>query len=373
MENIKPTIIKGWDIPKEEYIRAHEREGLVKLLVDLSNICNLSCPGCFTKRVKGGHTQKSKKRLSNEIPYKHQFELLEEASKLGVKTIDIVGAGEPTLDNRFEEFVDKINDLGMYAVVFTHGATDYFENPDKWKDKDISFFVKLWSQNSALQNLYVAGSIPDYSLRRDRTLSRLISLGLTEGKEIKIDGIEYKSTRIGADILVMRSNYAEIPQIHRYCREQKIMPIIKTYIPEGPTRFNQERNIDLITLEDLFELKKDEITSEEFLRLRKKLIELDKKEYDIREMKTFYPQACKCTQSMASLYVTVTGEIRSCVGTQYSYGIYEPRKNMLEKAIRNRKEKVGFGCPPRLEEIQRRGLVIPKSLSMLYSEGMTRG
>jgi len=367
---MRPVIIKGWDISKEEYKRAHQEGRLVKLLIELSNICNLSCPSCFTKRVKGSFNDKRKKRLSNEMLYMTQIQLLEEACRLGVKTVDIVGAGEPTLDPHFQEIVEKINDLGMYVVVFTHGASRLLENISNFKDKKISLFFKLWSRKRKLQDRYVAGSISNYSKKRDENLERFILNGFNEGEDIMLDGIEYKTTRLGADILVMRSNYNEILDIFRFTRNNNIMPLIKTYIPQGPTHFSQIENLGIYSSERLKKLKEEEISQEEMFELRKKLIDIDSKEYGILELKTFYPQAVKCTQSVASLYATITGEIRSCVGTDIVYGVYEPKKNMLEKIIKKRREKVGFGCLPRIEDSRKRGIEIPRELMQIYEDGI---
>ena len=365
-----PSIIKGWDIPKEAYRKAHREDGLVKLLIELSNVCNLSCSGCFTKRVEGGWTPTSKKRLPNEIDYETQLRLIEEAAELGVQTVDIVGAGEPTLDPTFYDVVDHVERLGMQAVVFTHGATRAFEDVERWRDKEVSFFVKLWSRNPELQDGYVSGSLPDYSLIRDKTIERMVDVGLTEDGELSFDDIDYRTTRVGADVLVMRSNAGEIGDLLRYCRQRNIMPIIKTYIPEGPTRFDQEMNLKVYQPEELDALRQDEISPEEFQAVREELIRIDREEFGIPQMSTFYPQASKCTQSMASLYVTITGEIKSCVGTHHSYGHYEPGKSMLARAVEERKEKVGFGCVPRLLDAQERGLKIDGALKVLYAEGI---
>lgn len=367
---MKPAIIKGWDIPKPEYLKAHQEGNLIKLLIDLSNVCNLSCVGCFTKRVDGEWNNKSKKRLPNEISYETQIGLLEEAAELGVRTVDIVGAGEPTLDPNFPEIIDKINDLGMHAVVFTHGVSKALNQTKDLADRNISFFVKLWSRNPELQGGYVSGSISNYSRKRDEALERLIETGLSKGKEVSVDGINYKTTRLGADILVMKSNYEEIPELLKFCRQNNIMPIIKTFIPEGPTRFDQAQNIKVYSAEHLAQLRRDEVTPEEFNALRKRLASLDETEFDIPEMKTFYPQSVKCTQSMASLYVTITGEIKSCVGTHFSYGHYEAGKGMLKKALQERIEKVGFGCVPRVQDARERNLPIEEDLLEIYTEGM---
>lgn len=367
---MKPSIIKGWDIPKDAYMKAHEESRLVKLLIDLSNVCNLSCPGCFTKRVEGGWNGKSKKRLPNEMPYTDQIELLREAAGLGVKTVDIVGAGEPTLDPHFRDIMDTINALGMHAVIFTHGVSMALESPEEWKNRNVSFFVKLWSRKPELQDRYVNGSVPNYSLRRDETLERLLGAGLAEGQDASIDGIDYKTTQLGADVLVMKSNYDEIPVLFRFCRLRNIMPIIKTFIPEGPTRLDRAAHLRVYTPEQLEQLRRDEVLPGEFSVLGERLVAVDETEFGISNLRTLYPQSVKCTQSMASLYVTVTGDIKSCVGTHISYGKYDPRKDMLRRALRERIEKVGFGCVPRLEDAQERSLPIDSRLRLIYSEGM---
>lgn len=367
---MKPAILKGWDIPKEEYRKAHEKNGLVKVVIELSNVCNLSCSGCFTKRVDGGWSDTSKKRLSNEMTFEDQVALLQEAAQLGAKTVDIVGAGEPTLDPRFHDIIDAINSLGMYAVVFTHGVSRVLEDMREWRDRDVSFFVKLWSRDTILQDRYVSGSIPKYTKKRDETIERMVQEGLNKGADVDVDGIAYITTKIGADVLVMQSNYEEIPALLQFCRARNIMPIIKTYIPEGPTRFDQEQNIKVYSAEQLVSLKKDEVSPNDFVRLRKELERVDMQEFRIAPTNTFYPQALKCTQSMAALYVTITGDIRSCVGTHVSYGMYEPGKDLLHQALANRKERVGFGCMPRLEDTETRGLRISPELKRMYEDGI---
>lgn len=95
-------------------------------------------------------------------------------------------------------------------------------------------------------------------------------------------------------------------------------------------------------------------------------------EYGIEHMGVLYPGGTKCTQSMGSLYVTIQGDIRGCVGTHFSYGSYEPGNNMLRNAIEHRreKEKVGFGCVPRLLDSITRGLDIPEPVREVYQDGM---
>jgi len=355
----KPSIIEGWHFNKEEYEKAHEEDRLVKLVTELSNVCNLSCPSCFTKKVDGSWTKKGKKRLRDELSYEDQIALINEAKSLGIKTVDIVGAGEPLLDTRFESIMNYLKNLNLHSVVFTHGATPNFQEiAQKFEDNKLSLFIKLWSQNPALQQIYVGGSVPNYLDKRDQALQTLIDLGYNSGKEIAVDGINYQTTRIGADILVMKSNYNEILDIFRYCRQNNIMPEIKTYIPEGPTRFSHELAKQQYSYDELKKLREDEVSPKSFEELRKEIERIDQDEFGIAKMDVIYPQACKCTQSTGSLYVTIQGDVRSCVGTHHSFGKYMPHKDILRKTLQKRKSKenVSFDCIPRIEEEKARNV-----------------
>ena len=93
---------------------------------------------------------------------------------------------------------------------------------EKYIHRDISFFIKLWSQEPDLQNKYVRGALSNYSEDRDAALRNLENLGFMEAIEVEIDGAPRRLTRVGADILVMQSNLDEIPKIFRSCREHNI-------------------------------------------------------------------------------------------------------------------------------------------------------
>ncbi len=362
MEKPKPSIVEGWNHSMQEYITAHKKGELLKLVTHTSNVCNLSCPGCFVNRPGDDVSEKRKARGKDEMSFETQIQLLEEAKRMGVKTVDIVGAGEPTLDPHFSDLIDKIEELGMQAVVFTHGATRFFqrENLAKYKDKPISFFIKLWSLNPEKMNHYVRGSLQNYAQLRDEAIENLRELGFMDGENIEIDGIQKTTTRVGADILVMQSNLEEIPDIFRFCRRNNIMPEIKTYIPQGPTKLDHESGtFEGLSEEEQKQLVADKVKPDEFAQLRKRIETIDKEEFGNNPMGVIYPQGGFCTQSAGALYITINGDILSCVGTGHIYGKYEPNTDMLSKTIRERIEQVGVGCIPRIEEAKKLGYTIP--------------
>jgi MoaA/NifB/PqqE/SkfB family radical SAM enzyme len=313
------TIIKGWDIPKEEFIEAEKNKRLCTISIDLTEECYLNCEGCFT-RIQRKNIPK--------ISLEEKLCLIDEAADLGAKTVNIVGAGEPLLDPNFEEIIERINRNGMYAVVFTSGyygyKSDLLQNPLRFREKKVSFVFKLWGRIESVEDSLVQKM--GYSKERNKNLRILLSHAFNKGEQICLDDRQYKLTRIGADILVRRGNYPEILNIFEYCRNNDIMPIIVPYIPG--------------TLES-------EFNYEEWKILCAKIGSIDQKLHNIKYEDLFYPQATKCPQSIAGLYVNNNGEIRSCVGTTKVYGIYKPGKNMLHQALKTRIEKVSFGCVPR--------------------------
>ena len=371
------SLVKGWDHSIETYLEYHEKQKLLKLVTHMWNFCNLGCPGCFVNKVsdpKDISGDAFKRKYQDEMFLDKRIELLKEAQSLGVKTVDYVGAGEPTLDPYFDVLVDTANTLGIHVVVFTHGATDVLlkkENLQKYIDKNISFFIKLWSFDPDKEKTLVRGRIKDYSLKRNQALNNLKDLGFMNGEIIEIDGIQRKTTRVAADILVTKSNYHEIPDIFRYCRYNNIMPEIKTYIPEGPTRMDQLNEFVQLSHEEKEQLKKNEVNQKDFFILRKQIEAIDEKEFGIKKMPYFYPQGHFCTQSMAALYVDIRSNIYACVGTHHIYEKYTVGQNILQKVLCSRIERVGLGCIPRLEDSKNRNILLPKEekdILSLYSK-----
>ena len=208
---------------------------------------------------------------------------------------------------------------------------------------------------------------------RNIALANLKELGFMDGEEVSIDGTKRRLTRVAADILVMKSNLDEILDIFRFCRENNIMPEIKNYIPEGPTRFDHEQGyFNDLSPEKREELKSEEVDQKAFAQLRKKLQKIDAEEYGNPTLPYFYPQAVFCTQSMGALYVTIRGDILGCVGTDHVYGKYQPGQEMLADALKSRKEDVSLGCAPRVREAHNRGIIIPPVELEILSLDTTR-
>ena len=333
-----PTLIHGWNFSKEIIINIHNRNKLLRVCIDLTDKCDLNCKGCFTKLERTN----LKKANEDTRDFAYYESLLIEAKKLGIKAIDIVGSGEPLLDKNLFKILKYANSLDIIPTLFTSGIKLSDSIVKELNTTGSSVFIKLWSLDEKKQDDYTSRG---YTNKRNKALKNLINNGFNDGKTVFIEGNQYQLTKLGADILVRKSNIDEIPDIFRFCRNHNIMPEIKTYIPVGET----------------FE---DELTAEEYILLRNCLKNIDEKEYGIEMPLTTYPQACDCYQSMASLYIMQSGNIKNCVGAETIIGFYNGESG-LSHAVNNRVEKVGFGCSPRLSYYQNKN-DFSKEISEIY-------
>lgn len=316
------VLLRGWDFKPEEYQEAWKNGRLLTAQIETSNLCDLACMYCFREELG----VKSKKRLPGEISVEDTKQAIDDLVDLGSKTINIIGAGEPTVDQSFPEILDYIAEKQVTPVIFTHGGRLTEKLVDKLQETNSSVILKVNSFNPAVQDQLV--NRYGYTEKRDRGLRLLIEAGFNQPTE------DYR-TRLGIDSVICQDNNNEVLEIHRYCRDNNIMPLIKTFIPAGRTK--DKTNM--------------EISMQEFLEISKKTRDIDKIDYDIEYQRLVpYLGGVPCTQcGKASMYITILGDIFECPGQQSSYG------NLKDISIREAFQKIrdeqtnyNFGCPPRI-------------------------
>ena len=339
MENSLPTIIRWWNYNKTFLKNSVDNNKLVRLLTETSNACNLNCQACFVKSWTNGVSQKWQ---HNEMTESDRIALIIEAHSIWARVIDIVWAWEPTLDPLLIKVIQKTRELSMQIIIFSNWATKFFNSDNITNFRDISFILKLWSLDSEKQNKYVSARF-DYATLRNKSLDLLINTWFTEWNKIELNWSEYKTTWVWADILVMKSNLLEIPNIFKFCRDRNIMPMIKTYIPFGNNAPDDECEPDLI------------------LKLREKLANIDRDEYWIDlPFDLFYPQVSGCIQNVWWLYVNINWKVYSCVWTTDTENplVFTPWKDTLNRFL-SKNSHNWFWCLPRFENFKNRWLIIP--------------
>lgn len=293
-----PITHDAWTFSGEELREAIQGDRLLNVSLDLSNECNLNCPYCFTAPAKSSQRDKSTDCLSFE-EYKEIVIQLKEA---GTKTINIIGAGEPTMYARFDELVKFISLQGIKVCVSTNGILLASQNKriDLLNEIKATIILKVNSRNSHLQDILVGRN--GYASIRDNTLKKLIGKGFN--KDVP--------TRLAINTLLIRPIYTELFDIFVFCRENNISLIASVYMPTGRTSglvFQGKEAIpnNFHVLDDLYQ----PLTEDEIAKLLIQLKDYDKRNDIVRAPHPAYISGIACTQ-LLGIQIDNRGKVWSC-------------------------------------------------------------
>lgn len=314
--------LRGWEDSREEIVRESvESNRLYMLDMDFTNACNLGCPYCY----RAEYGEQSHKRLDSEVGYEEALDLIGQAADLGCRSVKVVGAGEPAIDPDFLEKVGYISEKGMIPVVFTNGIQIAREEDlsSSLYQLDASVVLKVNSLRPEVQDMMVGR--PGYTEERGRALDVLMGTGFND----------HEPTRLGFDSVITIHNREEIPDLFRYCRQNNIFPIFKSFIPTG----------------DALKRKDWELKREEMAGLYQDIRRIDEGEFGIvHDGELPYAGGFPCNQIHYALYVDVEGNVYSCPGSRELLGnIREKGLGEIwnsERAVKIR-GKPYDGCPPR--------------------------
>lgn len=86
-----------------------------QVIFGLTNICNHKCPYC---QPRGKYSGREHALMS----YERIVKLLHEFSDLGIRTIQITGAGEPTMHPDFRKILKEVNESGLRSGFVMNGS-----------------------------------------------------------------------------------------------------------------------------------------------------------------------------------------------------------------------------------------------------------
>jgi len=303
--------IRGWDFTDSEIIEAvSSNKSLLNPSIDLTNACNLNCPYCY---IEEKNSSRETRRI-DELTFQETLKVIDDLQVLNAKTINIVGAGEPTIDPHFEEVIKYIYGKGMTIVLFTNGirfTTDH-SLVEFCYLHDVSIVLKYNSQSSLIQDL-VSGR-KGFTAKRDEALKLFFQSGFNANTP----------TRLGIDTIVFKGNEGEIPVLHKWCRDNNIFPISAEYIPTGRTEngeFTGYESLKGFRLEEIKEISflLRPITDSERMLVVKTIKEIDESLSIIRNKNISYYGGGTCSQILG-LYIDIEGNIWPCVAKSIRVG-----------------------------------------------------
>ncbi len=281
---------------------------LLTLDLDFGDKCSLNCPFCF-RRSNSVDADK------HALQFADLVRLIDDAKKLGLRTVKFLGAGEPLENEGFLDFLEFLKDRDIVSVVFSKTgligddarvAQMFSDRGIKTGDALADFLLKcgvsvVQGFNSFDEDVQCSmmGCGNGVVQRRNRTLEVLYSTGFADCVPTRL--------AIGVNP-VTRLNVGEALEIYEWARLRNIYAIVTPTMISGREKGDAWRTItpsedDLVALYAAiyaFNIRTGLTTPEQLLR----------------EGVSAYAGGHPCNQVAAGLYVTLNGVVLSCPGCE---------------------------------------------------------
>ncbi len=278
-----PPILKGYMYGAEEAYGARDSNRLLAIRLETNTSCNLRCRYCYAQ--SGGDSIKV-------ADFDVLKRVISEAKELGIKSVVVIGGGEPTLYPKFRELIAYIDSLGIIPMLFSNTILMTKELADFLYKHNASVMGKLDSLRPEVQD-YLAGR--EGVSREIRTgLENLMKAGFARPDSPG-------EVRLGVSFVSNKMNLGEIEEIWHFCRQNNIFPNMEILTPTG--RANDE-------------LADQMLNAEEIRKYKLKLLEIDREHYGLDWLPYTPITASGCLQHLYSLYINIDGNIRPCAPTK---------------------------------------------------------
>ncbi len=289
-----PPVLIGYTYSPADAYTARDEGRLLALRLETNTSCNLRCRYCYARSGSQSRT----------ADYKALHDIIRQGKELGLRSVVVIGGGEPTLYPRFRDLIAKIDDEGIIPMVFTNTMTMTRDLAEFLLRHNASVMGKLDSLRPETQD-WLAG-VRDASGRIKRGLHTLLAAGFGApsgpGK-----------LRLGVSFVSNRLNVDEIESIWQFCRENNIFPNMEILTPTGRAR-------DALSSRTL--------DSETIRGYKMRLLEIDRIRYG-HDWLPYTPLAASgCLQHLYSMYVTIDGDVRPCAPVKF-----EEHPSLLENGV----------------------------------------
>lgn len=324
--------MRGWDFTRAELAAAIKEHRMLNPALELgTNSCPWNCTFCFTEDPANAAGRK--RRLENEMTLSERLALIDAVASLGARSINFVGAGEPTIDPHFWHLLERMIEHDITPIIYTEASLRLTNKSwvRRLYEMGATVVLKVNSFfNEEYQNAVVQGGrglapfgTNSYAAKRNEAIKLLIEEGFTDSEP----------TRLAFDTIVCKQNAGEVIALHKYARARNIFVLFVGYIPSG-------RSADGIH---------DALSRAEQFALFDEIAKVDRETFGILHRSKFpYSGGVPCSMRGTGLYVKITGEVFDCPGELFSLGNSrsEPLATIWNRA-RPITESLDGGCAPR--------------------------
>lgn len=334
--------VRGWSFSRLEVEEAAKTGKLLTMDIDLAGkgTCSLRCGHCF--RRTGGFAKEERMDLAELT--KH----LREAKALGLKSVKLIGPGEPLEEKGLLDFLRMLREMDITPLIFTKGLVlgdDSFSQrvhgmdgralAKALKDPNVSILLGTTSFDPATEDRTVGRE--GYHSKRHEALKRLDEVGFNEFIPGQPTRLAFVCTPISP------TNIDEAFAIYKFARDIHAQPIFAPTMIAGRA------------LDKLCDIVPD---SEELLELYVK-INLLSIELGITTPEeiasvgiTAYAGGAPCNQVAVGMFLRGDGKVLRCPGDDISIqgDLHKQSLTEIWEQSENRRVYAGQynnGCPPK--------------------------
>ncbi len=278
-----PPVLRGYMYGAREAHEARNSNRLLAIRLETNKSCNLRCRYCYAQ---------SGEDSAKIAGFNVLKRIVSEAKELGIRSVVVIGGGEPTLHPDFRDLIAYIDSLGIIPMLFSNTVLMTEELAGFLYEHNASVMGKLDSLKPEIQD-YLAGR-KGASEEIKKGLENLLNAGFSKPSEPG-------ELRLGVSFVSNKMNLEEIEEIWHFCRQNNIFPNMEILTPTG--RANDELEDKLLTAGEIKEYKL-------------KLLEIDRKYYGYDWLPYTPITASGCLQHLYSLYINIEGNVRPCAPTK---------------------------------------------------------
>jgi len=345
--------IKGWQFPENGIRKANREKRLLTMDLDFpGDKCRLDCVYCFAKVGEKTGTYYRPDQGNTPLTVKELKSFLREAKKMGLQSAKVIGYREPFDNPSFHDFIEFASKLGIHLVIFTAGYTlgeDHFAGDlektiDFLAEREVSLMLKLHTLDQVNEDRIVRSV--GFSVTRDKLLRKLLDDGRFTDKN---------PTHLGIENVISSQNIEELVNIYEYFKIwRNVFVDLDPPIPVGRTG----------TLE---EAEKAGLLSQDKLRdLCVRIYKVNRKYGITTQGISPYFGGNPCTQLTNGLYITLSGKVMACCGSDEEIGNIrkDSLKQILERHPYRQQFDVFHNCPYR----EKRGIMTKEFIKQVEAE-----
>lgn len=277
-----PNRCWGSPFTTEDIAAAQSSGQLLTMELELSRICNLRCIYCYAE---------SGTALAHEITFAEIMDVLDQGQALGVRKVIVLGGGEPMAYPRIMEVLRAIHQRGLEIELFTNGTLFSQAIVQEFIELGVHPVIKCNSLKPEVQD-HLAGKKGAFA-------------AITQGLNmLQKAGYPTNELSLGAQTIICKQNYAELPGLWRWLRNQEIIPYFECITDQGRAKGQEQLAV----------------SSEELSTLLHELSRIDAEEFNIQWTPKPPVAAFTCRRHLFSCTITAIGEVIPCPGVDISAG-----------------------------------------------------